>query len=191
MSTSTSIPNGNAWRWTSFPLALPILIVYLAVGVVFLPRFISPLNLTSILFSVAALLPAVLGMQLLLVLGRFDLSVGATASFSGMVAGIILTRYGSSLVAVCLGLLVGVLVGCSIGILVSRYRIDPLIATLALLGVVRSLSLIANDGRIVAGLPASFGWIADARRSGNPFLDSVRISSNGGRGLGHSAWCYI
>ena len=170
MDTLTLSSLGTKGRWASFPLAGPILLIYLILGLGFVPHFLSPLNLTSIFFSVAALLPAVLGMQLLLVLGRFDLSVGATASFSGMIAGLLMTRNISPILAICAGLLVGMAVGCTIGILVSRLRVDPLIATLALLGVIRSMSLVTNDGRIVAGLPASFGWIAEARLAGIPIL---------------------
>ena len=157
-------------RWGAFPVAGPVLIIYIAVGLAFVPHFLGALNLASIFFSVAALLPAVLGMQFLLVLGRFDLSVGATASFCGMVAGMLMTRAFSPFIAVLTSLLVGILVGCIVGSLVSRLRVDPLVATLALFGVLRSLSLVLNDGRIVAGLPSSFGWIAEARILGIPIL---------------------
>jgi ribose/xylose/arabinose/galactoside ABC-type transport system permease subunit len=172
---STTIASPSLRRRLSVPLAGPILIVYLILGGMFVPHFLGTTNITSILFSVAALLPAVLGMQLLLVLGRFDLSIGGTASLSGMLAGLILMRYGSVSLAICLGLMVGATVGGIAGYVISHFRVDPLIATLALLGVVRSLALVANDGRIVAGLPDRFGWIADARVATIPVLIVLSI----------------
>lgn len=154
----------------AMPPAVPILGLYILIGILFLPPFVSSANAVSILFSVAALLPAVLGTQLLLVLGRFDLSIGATAALSGMVSGVCLNRYGSPTLAVLVGIVVGMVVGWGIGILVAKFHIDPLIATLAAMGILRSLSLVTNGGRIVAGLPDTFGWIANTRIADVPVL---------------------
>jgi ribose/xylose/arabinose/galactoside ABC-type transport system permease subunit len=170
MGTSTIVQYVSSLRKPSIPLAVPILLVYLAAGVFLVPEFLSISNITSILFSAAVLLPAVAGTQLLLVLGRFDLSIGATASLSGMIAGLALGFYGSLTVAVCSGLIVGVVVGWACGSLVSYLRVDPLVATLAVMGIVRSLSLVVNSGQIVSGLPESFGWITEARLTGIPVL---------------------
>ena len=159
----------------AIPLAAPLLVIYAAIGAVLAPAFISPNNLISVLFSVAVLLPAVIGMQLLLVLGRFDLSVGATASLAGMVAALSLARYHSIPLAICLALSLGILVGLINGIMVSRLRVDPLIATLAMMGITSSLALVINDGRIVAGLPSGFGWIITARIAGIPYLILIAL----------------
>lgn len=153
------------------PLAIPVFAIYALAGLYFEPRFLSAANLTSILFSATILLPAVIGMQLLLILGKFDLSTGATASLAAMVSGMFLLGHPSSqTLAVGLGLSVGATMGLAIGTVVSRVGIDPLIATLAAMGMARSLSLVINDGRIVAGLPDSFGWVVAATLGGVPVL---------------------
>ena len=156
-------------------MAIPLLVVYAAVGFLAAPAFISRTNVTSILFSAAVLLPAVVGMQLLLVLGRFDLSIGAIASLAGMVAGLSLERFHSMPLAVGFALCIGMVAGLLNGLVVSRFQINPLIATLAMMGIGRSLSLVINEGRIVAGSSSEIewkqlGWITDARFAGIPVL---------------------
>jgi ribose transport system permease protein len=168
--TSTFAQHINQRRRLGIPLAVPILLIYIVVGVLFEPSFLSLTNITSILFSAAVLLPAVVGMQLLLVLGRFDLSVGATASLSGMITGLCLSLSGSLVTAISAGLIIGILLGWANGSLVSRVRVDPLIATLAVMGMARSISLVINGGQIVAGLPNSFSSITEARPAGIPSL---------------------
>ena len=170
MTISTIVQYVGRLRKHGIPLAVPILLLYIAAGAFLVREFLSANNITSIFFSAAILLPAVAGTQLLLVLGRFDLSVGATASLSGMFAGLCLTLSGSLIVAICSGLIMGILIGWISGSLVSRLHIDPLVATLAVMGMVRSLALVINGGQIVAGLPSSLGWITEARLFDIPFL---------------------
>src|SRR4051812_2157052 len=110
MNTSTNTAtneHGSGRRRIPMPIAVPVLVIYAVVGLALEPAFVSSTNLISILFSVATLLPAVIGMQLLLVLGRFDLSVGATASLAGMVTGMTLLHSNSIVLAIAVGLLVG------------------------------------------------------------------------------------
>ncbi len=154
----------------AIPLATPLLVIYAIVGITLAPAFVSTTNIISVLFSAAVLLPAVVGMQLLLVLGRFDLSVGATASLAGMVTGLLLARFHSISLAISAGVFIGVLVGLVNGVAVTRFRVDPLIATLATMGITRSLALVINNGRIVAGLPSGYAWIAETRIAGTPVL---------------------
>jgi ribose/xylose/arabinose/galactoside ABC-type transport system permease subunit len=128
----SAILNGRSLK---LPITVTVLILYAVVGLLFVPRFLGILNTTSILFSVAVLLPATLGMQLLLVLGRFDLSLGAIASFVGMVVGLMIVHNQSLVLSVLAGLAAGVLVGLLNGILVAKFALDPLIVTLATLAV--------------------------------------------------------
>src|SRR5664280_2408851 len=85
------------------PPAVPLLLAYVVVGLIFAPAFLSSVNIVSILYSAAVLVPAVLGMEILLTLGRFDLSTGAIAALAGMVSGICLLRSNSIVLAVFVG----------------------------------------------------------------------------------------
>jgi ribose transport system permease protein len=126
-------------------------LVFLVVSVFYAPDFLSSSSLVNILQSTAALLPAVLGMQALMIAGKVDLSVGATASLSGVVTGLTLLKFSSVSFAVFSGLGVAVLAGVIAGLLETKLRIPSLITTLAMMGLIRSLALILADGKTVSG----------------------------------------
>src|SRR5689334_9662770 len=150
------------WKGHGPGLALSTLVLYALTSLIVAPAFLNPTNLSTIFFSVAVTVPATIGMQALLLLGKFDLSIGATASLAGMLSGLTLTSGGTSGQALACAIAIGLLVGCVNGFSVARLGLDPLIATLAMMGIMRSLALASNDGRIVAGLPSGFAKLASS-----------------------------
>jgi ribose/xylose/arabinose/galactoside ABC-type transport system permease subunit len=131
------------------------------------------------LISAAVLLPAVVAMQFLLILGRFDLSAGAMAALAGMIAGVTVNHTGSLLVGLAVGSAAGVLGGAITGVTVARFGVDPLVATLAMTGVERSLALVSNGSEIVTGIPDSFGWLSNGRVLGMPVLVMLAVALTG------------
>jgi ribose transport system permease protein len=163
------------WRGRSYAVPCLILILYVSFGFLYVPSFVRTENLTSILFSCAITLPVVVGMQALLILGYFDLSVGAIASFVGMAFGLSLLESGSFAFASIIAFACALAVGIANGLFVSKLSINPIISTLAMAGILRSLSLSLNDGRIVSGLPDALSSIAGARVADIPNLISLGI----------------
>ena len=96
----------------------------------------------------------VVGMTIVMIAGGFDLSVGAVMAMGG-VAAVVLLPYGivvSALGAAIIGGLAGVLSGT----LVTRLRINPFIATLAVMVMVRGGILAYTDTRPVVSLDDTF-----------------------------------
>lgn len=141
----------NSWKGRGLALPFGILLIYWIFGYLYEPDFISVQNINTILYSSSVLLPACLGMQVLIILGKFDLSVGAVASLSGMVSGFILASGENLFVAIISGVFVATVTGLLNGFLVAYLSIDSLIATLAMTGIARSISLAVNDGQVVTG----------------------------------------
>lgn len=96
------------------------------------------------------------GMMILLVAGVFDLSIGSTLAFAGIVAGTLVKEVGTpAVVAFLAGILAGTVVGMTNGFIITKLRINALITTLAMQGILRGTTqLIASAG--VANLPQSF-----------------------------------
>jgi ribose transport system permease protein len=151
------------WRGRSYAIPCLILAIYALCGFLYVPSFLKGDNLISILFSCAITLPVVMGMQALLILGFFDLSVGAIASFIGMVFALSLSAYGSFVFATLVALFCASAIGVANGLLVTKLAINPLISTLAMTGILRSLSLSMNDGRIASNLPQALSAVASSR----------------------------
>lgn len=96
----------------------------------------------------------VIGMTIVMIAGGFDLSVGAVMAMGG-VAAVVLLPYG--LVAAALGAaFFGALAGLLSGMLVTRLRINPFIATLAVMVMVRGATLAYTDTRPVVSLDDTF-----------------------------------
>jgi len=158
------------WRGRSHAIPCLILVFYFSCGFSYLPSFLHTENLISILFSCAITLPVAMGMQALLILGFFDLSVGAIASFIGMVFGLSLLASGSFVLAIVVALFCALVIGIANGLFVTKLSINPLISTLAMTGILRSLSLSVNDGRIVSSLPQALSGIVSVRLADIPVL---------------------
>jgi len=120
------------------------------------PIFISPLNIRAILMALSVDVPVVVGMAILLISGGLDLSVGSTLAFTGVVTGLSLSAGIPAPISIIFGLLAALGVGLVNGLLVAKVGINPFIATLGMMSVVRGLLLVLSRGRAVLNLPKSF-----------------------------------
>jgi len=129
------------------------------------PVFLTDDNLLQILLQASVNTIVALGLTFVIITAGIDLSVGSTAALAGMVSAIAMKTgvFGTVLpwpAAVLLGLLVGVAIGLTNGLLITSLRITPFIVTLGMLSVVRGLTLIVSEGRPVFGFPEGFNAIA-------------------------------
>jgi ribose/xylose/arabinose/galactoside ABC-type transport system permease subunit len=144
--------------------------LYCAIAIVWAPSFFKAENVLGILHSAAVLLPAVIGAQALLVLGRFDLSSGAVAAMTGIVAGVTVGHTGSIGLSLLCAVASGVLLGLANGAVVARLRLNALVVTLATMGIARSLALGVSKGTVVTGFPDYIEWLTQGRIIGIPAL---------------------
>jgi ribose transport system permease protein len=88
------------------------------------------------------------GMMVLMISGMFDLSIGGILAFSGIIAGLAVKELGwPPLPAFLAGCVWGALLGTINGLLVTRFKINALIATLATLSIYRGgLQLVSGAG---------------------------------------------
>ncbi len=155
---------------------LPVLIGLAAIWGVFTianPRFLSAVNLTNMMLQIAAVGTISVGIVLVLLLGEIDLSVG---SVSGLAAGVMAVLSVKSELPAVLALLIGILVGVGIGafngFVVTKFKVHSLVVTLAgLLGFQGALLyVLGNTGTvnlgnpIITGLAGTFfpplvGWV--------------------------------
>jgi ribose transport system permease protein len=92
-------------------------------------NFLGAFNVTTVLRYNSMFALVALGMCFVIMTGGIDLSVGSTAAL-GSVAAAIASHYGA-IQGIGAGILVGLAVGALNGVLVTRLRIMPFIATLA------------------------------------------------------------
>lgn len=95
------------------------------------PQFYSPDNAIAILRQCALVLIVAVGMTMLLVAGEVDLSVGASLAFTGCVAMDVTNRTHSVVLGALAALAFSGAVGLFNGLVVTRLKINSLIATIA------------------------------------------------------------
>ena len=126
-----------------------IFAVAFAIVALTVPNFLTERNMLGLLQSVVTIGIVACTMMFCLASRDFDLSVGSTVAFSGMVAVMASNASGSILVGLLAALICGGAVGLVNGVVIARFRINALITTLATMQIVRGLALIASDGRAV------------------------------------------
>ena len=149
----------------SMPLAYAALFCVLAVTV---ENFFSSANIVGLMLSVAQIGMVACTMMMCLASRDFDLSVGSTVAFAGVLGAIILERSGSVTLAVGGALAAGMLIGAANGALIAYLRINALIATLATMLMVRGLAFIVSKGQAVGITSDAFINFGDARPFGLP-----------------------
>lgn len=113
-------------------------------------------NFAAVLLDAAQSGILTVGMMILLVGGVFDLSIGSILAFSGIISGILVKDMNVPPVFALLGgILTGTLCGAINGFIITRLKINALITTLAMQGILRGVTqLFASSG--VANLPEGF-----------------------------------
>jgi len=113
---------------------LVLLVLGFSIGA---PQFFSAENLVAILRQCALVLIVAAGMTLLLISAEVDLSVGASLAFCGCVAMDVTNQTGSVALGAAAGIGFGGLVGAFNGAVVTRLRVNSLIATIATLMILQ------------------------------------------------------
>jgi ribose transport system permease protein len=121
--------------------------------------FISPANLRNLMLDSAEGLLLGVAIAFLLGSGEFDISLGANLILSSVVAGLLANAAAPLglgavvIVALLAALVCGILIGLVNGLIVTRLKVNSLIATLAMMGVVTGVAYIVSGGTDVTGLP--------------------------------------
>jgi ribose transport system permease protein len=105
-------------------------------------------NLTNILDQQSGIIIVAAAATLVLIAGGIDLSVGAVYGLAGAAATQLVATAGVPL-GILAGLVVGLVVGLANGLLVTRFRINALIGTLAMTYVVGGIGALATKGNLI------------------------------------------
>lgn len=156
-------------RWNLVGQAPLITLVALSVLTALMTdRFLSPLNLTNILVQSSIMAVVAMGMTFVIVGGGFDLSVGSTVALAGCVAAMVMLQFGI-VAGVVAGVAAGALVGLANGLIIAILGVNPFIATLGTMVLVRGVVFLITGGAPVSGedgLPSAFVAFGSARLLG-------------------------
>src|SRR6185369_11237969 len=103
-------------------------------------RLLSPNNLRIVLSQTVIVAIGAIGMTLIIISGGIDLAVGSTIALTGVVTALAINAGLPPSVALLSGIVVGGLVGVINGLVITRLKVVPFIATLGMLGVARGVA---------------------------------------------------
>ncbi len=158
-------PGRQPIRWAQLASRygmLGIFAVLVAVLTVVSPIFRDPANLVNVLQQNSIIGIVACGMLLMIVVGGFDLSVGAVGAMSSVVAAMTFKEAGI-FPGVLAALAVGLAFGLLNGVLIAKIGINPFVATLGTQVLIKGLLFVATNAQPVYGLPEGFTFIGLGR----------------------------
>jgi ribose transport system permease protein len=116
------------------------------------PSFLEPLNILNLLRQVAINALIAFGMTFVILTGGIDLSVGAILALSSALTAGMMVSGIDPILAILIGCILGGLMGTVNGLLITKGKMAPFIATLATMTIFRGLTLVYTGGNPITGL---------------------------------------
>jgi len=161
--TAAKLPRLNSTNLTSAAVLIALAVLLSVIS----PAFRDPQNLINILQQVTVNAILALGMTMVIFTGGIDLSVGSVVAFSGIVMGILVIDLGvNPWLAALIGIALGSVCGTINGLLISRFKLQPMIATLGMMSIARGAALTLAGGRTISGYPPGVPWLGQGSRPG-------------------------
>jgi len=134
------------------------------VGMILILSVLSPkafptvYNFTNVVNQASLSMIIAGGLTLAVIVGELDLTVGFAASFHGVfVTGLIVNQHLPMAVAVVLDVALGAVIGLINGFVVTKMKVNSVIATLGVGTIITGASFAYSSGApIVAGVPDAF-----------------------------------
>jgi ribose transport system permease protein len=157
-------------------IALVLLCVFISI---FSDKFLTTNNAWNVMRQISVNVCISVGMTMVILTGGIDLSVGSVLALCGAVAAGLLKQgveipsanlyVGFTLLGIIvIGIMVGSGAGLLNGFVITKFKVPPFIATLAMLTIGRGLTMLWTQGFPISGLGENFSWIGTGWMLGIP-----------------------
>jgi len=167
-------PKHVATKLAKFQSLVALMLMCLVIGLLS-DKFFSVANGWNVMRQISVNICISVGMTLVVLTAGIDLSVGSILAFCGAVTAALLKSgieiipfdlfVGFTLLGgVLAGLMTGSLLGAFNGWTITRFKVPPFVATLAMLTIARGLTMLWTKGFPISGLGENFallgtGWL--------------------------------
>jgi ribose transport system permease protein len=148
-----------AWRDVLGRPEFDVFLIIITMGLflsLYTDTFLTSVNIFNILRAFSWVACSAFGQCMVIITAGIDLSVGSVMGISGLASAMLLVRGVSVPVAVAGGLVTGLVVGFLNGLMITKGRLPPFIATLGSLLMARGLCYGLTGGWPVRSLPQAF-----------------------------------
>lgn len=140
------------------------------------PYFFTTQNSINILVAASLMGLVAIGETYLLIGGLVDLSPGSTAALSSVIVAILLRSGLNMGLAIVISIIIGIFIGMVNGIIVNKLEIEPFIATLASMTIVRGAAFIFSGGKPIFVSNKNFILLGKTRVLGIPIPVLILIA---------------
>jgi ribose transport system permease protein len=139
-------------------------------------RFATGDNIRNILQQAASLAIMATGITYVLLLGEIDLSIGGTATASGVIASwLLVSQNWNGWLCVLVGILVGVLIGLVNGFVIARIGVPSFMTTLAMGIITTGIAVFLTKGRPIFEVPDISAYLGTGMLGPMPVILLVAI----------------
>lgn len=160
-------------------LVLIAVLVFLLMTALRPSSFLSKANIVSMAFQIPEMGILTLAITFAFITGGMDLSLVGISNLSAICAGLFIsnsldgTESGFVVVlmiavSILISLLIGVVCGAFNGFLISKMRINPILATLGSMQLYSGIAMILTQGSSVVGLPEEYAFFGQSSLLGIP-----------------------
>ncbi|CAH2805952.1 MAG: L-arabinose ABC transporter, permease protein AraH [uncultured Paraburkholderia sp.] len=143
--------NDKAKWWqqiTEYSLIVIFVVMFVTMSLT-VDHFFSIENMLGLALSISLIGMVACTMMFCLASRDFDLSVGSTVAFAGVLCAMVLNATGNTFIAIIAAVAAGGVIGFVNGAVIAYLRINALITTLATMEIVRGLGFIVSHGQAV------------------------------------------
>ncbi len=133
---------------TEYSLIVIFVLMFLTMSLT-VDHFFSIENMLGLALSISQIGMVSCTMMFCLASRDFDLSVGSTVAFAGVLCAMVLNATGNTFIAIVAAVVAGGVIGFVNGAVIAYLRINALITTLATMEIVRGLGFIVSHGQAV------------------------------------------
>ena len=130
------------------------------------PTFLLAENIRNVANQITVIAIVAIGMTIVIITAGIDLSVGSLIALCAVLVTWLIGRFGAEsagagvmFLAAVIGIALSGLVGAFSGLMITRFRIPPFIATLAMMQVAAGIAYIISQGRPIYQIPDNFIWL--------------------------------
>lgn len=156
----------NDSKWQPFKeqlIPIAVLILIIVISSIASPVFLTAANFENLLLQMAVTMIISCGMFTVLLTGGIDLSVGSVVAVSGVIVAAGLENYHWALASIA-AILVGLVLGCVNGLLISKLKVAPFITTLGMMYFARGMAYWFTKAKTI--LWTSFDNVATFKHLG-------------------------
>ena len=137
-----------------------VLIIMFVIACIGSPYFLDVYNIQSLLRDLAIIGMIGIAQSLLLLVGELDLSVGKIATLCGILSGMLMiyAKINPWLALVC-GLIFGIIFGLLNGLIITKLRLNSMVATIGMQGVYGGINLVLTKGKAITGIPEQIQFL--------------------------------